>query len=142
MQEMRISRFTSLMRLSNCLILALVANCAFAQETNADGKEQPKPTKYVPEVKLEQKMDLFQGFAVSADVLGPAIRALSDYGTFEGALRLNLKNTFFPVVEAGYANCDKENDNTHVSYTTSAPFFRAGIDINMLKNNGSSEELK
>ena len=40
---------------------------------------------------LEQdSVPLFRGFQVSFDVFGAAQRALSDYGQYEGALRVNL----------------------------------------------------
>jgi hypothetical protein len=44
---------------------------------------------------------------------------------------VNLKNTFFPVAEVGFSHIDAWNDyGTH--YKSSAPFFRLGIDYNVL----------
>ncbi len=93
-----------------------------------------KPMKYV-EVKMEQpKLALFQGFTLSADLLGPIQYFMSDYGCLEGALRLNLKNTYFPIVEVGLGNFESTDANTDITYSTTAPYARIGLDINLLKD--------
>ncbi|MBR6036406.1 MAG: hypothetical protein IKP41_05570 [Bacteroidaceae bacterium] len=103
--------------------------------------EKPKPTKYVALEEQQQHLVFFQGFTLSVDGYGPVAMMISDYGTFEGALRLNLKNTFFPIFEAGVGRCSKEDFNTKVTYETSAPFGRIGIDFNMLKDKFQSNRL-
>lgn len=100
-----------------------------------------RPSQYVQDALSQKELEWFQGFTVSADVFGPAIYAFSDYGSVEGALRLNLKNTYFPVFEVGYGKCWTTDDNTHISYKSAAPFFRAGIDINILKNKWQDNRL-
>jgi len=77
---------------------------------------------------------LFRGLAVSVDLVGPAQLLLSDYGQYEASLRVNLKDKYFPVFELGYGKADAEDVTTQVSYKTSAPYARAGIDFNVLKN--------
>lgn len=103
--------------------------------------ETPKPTKYMAVEEQKEHLVFFQGFTLSADLYGPVAMIVSDYGTVEGALRLNLKNTFFPIIEAGVGKCSKDDFNTKVSYKTSAPFARIGIDFNMLKNKFQSNRL-
>ena len=103
--------------------------------------ERPKPTKYVAVEEQKEHLVFFQGFTLSVDGYGPVAMIVSDYGTLEGALRLNLKNTFFPIFEAGVGKCSKEDFNTKVSYKTSAPFGRVGIDFNMLKDKFQSNRL-
>lgn len=103
--------------------------------------EKPKPTKYVAIEEQKQHLVFFQGFALSVDAYGPVAYMVSDYGTFEAALRLNLKNTFFPIVEMGYGKCTKDDFNTKVTYKVNAPFMRVGIDFNMLKNKFQSNRL-
>lgn len=103
--------------------------------------EKPKPTKYVAIEEQKQHLVLFQGFTLSVDAYGPVAYAVSDYGTMEAALRLNLKNTFFPIVEMGYGKCSKEDFNSKVSYKVNAPFLRVGMDINMLKDKFQSNRL-
>ena len=47
---------------------------------------------------------------------------LSDYGQYEGALRINLHDEWFPIAELGYGKASHVNDPvTHISYKTSAP---------------------
>ena len=77
----------------------------------------------------------FRGFAVSADLVGLAQMQLSDYGHYEGALRLNLHDQYFPIVEVGIGRANHQKDEvTGISYKTSAPYFRVGVDVNIMKN--------
>lgn len=85
------------------------------------------------EVKTDT-VPLFKGFAVSVDIAGPAQMLLGDYGQYEAALRINLKDKYFPIFELGLGKADHENDLTQISYKTSAPYARIGVDFNLLKN--------
>lgn len=116
----RISSFI-LSVLTSSLLLLVSAIGAQAQQK----KHIVQPADTVP---------LFRGVAVSADVVGVAQLAFSDYGQYEAALRVNLKDKFFPVVELGYGKADAENVTTGMTYKTSAPYFRVGLDYNLLKN--------
>ena len=85
---------------------------------------------------------LLRGFQVSFDVFGAGMLVLSDYGQYEGALRLNLHDQWFPIVEAGIGKARHENDMvTGLSYKTTAPYFRLGADVNLLKNKHQSNRL-
>lgn len=108
--------------LSVALLLASAASSS-AQGRGAERQTMPKDT--VP---------LFSGFAVSADVVGPVMKAVGDYGQYEAAFRLNLKDRYFPVFELGCGKADHTEETTQLSYKTSAPFFRIGCDFNVLKN--------
>ena len=82
----------------------------------------------------KDSIPLFRGFAVSFDLAGPAMMQLSDQGQYEGALRVNLHDEWFPILEAGYGKANHEDDPvTGIRYQTSAPYFRIGIDKNLLK---------
>lgn len=100
-----------------------------------------KPTKYVAVTDEKSKLQLFQGFTLSADVLGPAMYALGDYGSVEAALRLNLRNTYFPIAELGYGKCDTRDGNTDITYKASAPYMRFGVDLNLLKDKYQDNRL-
>ena len=100
-----------------------------------------KPTKYVAVEEQEKKLVFFQGFTLSADLFGPLSYVISDYGSIEAALRLNLKNTYLPIVEIGYGKVENFDLNTNVSYKTNAPFARIGVDYNMLKDKFQSNRL-
>lgn len=85
---------------------------------------------------------LFRGFAVSFDLVGPVMLALGDYGTYEGALRINLHDQWFPIFELGIGRANHEDDeNTHITYKTTAPFFRIGMDWNIMKNKHADNRL-
>lgn len=85
--------------------------------------------------RLEKdSIPLFRGFAVSFDLVGPAMLMMSDYGHYEGALRLNLHDEWFPIVELGIGKAKHEKDEvTGITYKTTAPYFRVGMDWNILK---------
>lgn len=79
------------------------------------------------------KVSLFRGFAVSVDLAGAIQKAVSDYGQYEAALRINLRDKYFPIVEAGIGKADHDDAVSKISYSSSAPYFRIGVDFNMMK---------
>lgn len=87
-------------------------------------------------LKLEHdSIPLFRGFAVSFDLAGFAHMQLGDYGQYEGALRLNLHDQYFPILELGYGRANHgEDEVTGMSYQTKAPYFRLGADLNIMNN--------
>ena len=86
--------------------------------------------------RLEKdSIPFFRGFAVSFDLVGPAMLMLGDHGEYEGALRLNLHDQWFPTFEMGIGRANRENDEvTGLTYKTTAPYFRLGMDWNVMKN--------
>ena len=90
----------------------------------------------------KDSIPLFRGFSVSFDLVGPAKLMLSDHGEIEGGLRINLHDQWFPVVEIGIGKANHEEDEvTGITYKTTAPYFRLGIDLNLLKNKHQSNRL-
>ena len=83
MTRSRISSFISKSATISLLTLALTAAPAAAQNQT-------------------DSIALMRGVAVSADLIGLAQIAFSDYGQYEAAARVNLKDRYFPVVEIGY----------------------------------------
>lgn len=78
---------------------------------------------------------LFCGFAVSADLAGLAQKMLSTYGQYEAALRVNLHDQYFPIVELGIGEANHDDDEvTGIYYHTRAPYFRIGGDVNIMNN--------
>lgn len=92
---------------------------------NAKGKADGAANDSVP---------LFKGFAVSVDLVGPVQMLIGDYGQYEAAVRVNLKDRYFPTVELGIGKADHENDVTDIKYKTTAPYAKVGVDFNLLKN--------
>lgn len=85
--------------------------------------------------RLEKdSIPLFRGFSLSFDLVGPAMLLLSDHGEYEGALRINLHDQWFPVFELGIGHANHKRDEvTFITYKTTAPYFRIGMDWNILK---------
>lgn len=93
--------------------------------------------------KLEKdSIPFMRGFQVSFDLFGAGQMMLSDYGQYEAALRLNLHDQWFPIVEVGYGKASHEDDVvTGISYKTEAPYIRGGVDFNLLKKKHQSNRL-
>jgi len=82
----------------------------------------------------KDSIPMFRGFAVSFDLVGAGMMAFSDCGQYEGALRINLHDEWFPIIEAGLGRANHDDDVTHIHYSTSAPYFKIGVDKNLLKD--------
>ncbi len=84
---------------------------------------------------------LFRGLAISFDIVEPAMLMLGDKGGAEGALRVNLHDQYYPVFEMGYGRADYTDEVTEMHYKTSAPYFRIGCDLNLLKKKHTGNRL-
>ena len=89
----------------------------------------------------KDSIPVFRGFAVSFDLVGAGMAMFGDRGQYEGALRVNLHDEWFPVVELGYGKANSEDEVTKVNYKTSAPYFKVGIDRNLLKDKHGPNRL-
>jgi len=106
----------------SALLLVATATAATAQKRQAPTAEK-------------DSIAFFRGFAVSFDLVGLAKQMLGTYGEYEGALRVNLHDQWFPIVEAGIGRANHEKDEvTGLTYKTTAPYFRVGMDWNIMKN--------
>ena len=125
-RRLHISTFIS--RLTVSLLLLVVAQTSMAQ---------------LKMFRMEKdSIPFFRGFAVSFDLAGPAMLMLSDHGEYEGALRINLHDQWFPIVEAGLGSASHENDEvTQITYKTRAPYFRVGMDWNILRKKHQSNRM-
>ena len=107
-------------------VISLLLCCAAT--THAQNNKQQ--TKTI----AEDSVAFFRGAAISGDIIGLGQILLSDYGQYEASLRINLKDKYFPVIEVGYGKADAEDIVTGLKYKTSAPYGKAGIDFNLMKN--------
>ncbi len=94
-------------------------------------------------LKLEKDtIPLFRGFAVSFDLAGFAEMQLGTHGQYEAALRLNIHDQYFPIVELGIGRANHENDDvTKITYKTTAPYFRIGADVNIMNNKHTGNRI-
>ena len=72
----------------------------------------------------KDSIPVFRGFSVSFDLVGAGMLMFSDYGQYEAALRINLHDEWFPIVEAGIGKADRDDEVTLLHYKTSAPYFK------------------
>lgn len=86
--------------------------------------------------KEEVKLPLYRDFALEADISSLYSLAFEkdNYKEFMAAARVNLKGKYFPTIEAGYAYATKSTFSDIV-FETAAPFVKAGVGVNILKNN-------
>lgn len=84
---------------------------------------------------------VFGGISVGVDLVGPVMTCASSYGHYEAMCRLTLLETYFPVVEIGVGECDKSDESTNVNFSTRAPYFRIGCDMNFAKNKLSGNRI-
>ncbi len=120
MQAKHISSYI-LVLVSNLLLL-MSSQSAQAQAKIKKMAEQP------------DTIPLFRGLAVSVDAFGAGQMWLGEYGQYEAALRINIKDKYFPIVELGYGKADAKDDGTNIQYKTNAPYARIGMDWNLMKN--------
>ena len=111
---------TSIRRLAISLALLMASTAASAQMKFFTMQKDSVP--------------MFRGFAVSFDLVGVGMLMFSDRGQYEAALRINLHDEWFPIIEAGLGRADHNDEVTFIHYKTSAPYFRIGIDKNLLKD--------
>ena len=74
----------------------------------------------------------FKGIGVSVDTYGYINTLFDDYMSSEVALYANLGNRFFPTIEVGYGSTDTTDELTLISYKSSAPYYRVGLNYNFL----------
>lgn len=130
MTQKRISSFISRTAAISLALCVLATTNSMAQKHTAPNT----PNKKTAMVEKTDSIGLMRGVAVSADIVGLAQLAFSDYGQYEAALRVNLRDKYFPIVELGYGKANSEDVATKLSYSTSAPYGKIGIDFNIAKN--------
>lgn len=112
------------------LLLLTLVPTAQAQSSSRRKAEMEK----LRQKQIDDSIPWLQGFQVTTDLVGPIQRAVGSYGQVEAALRVNLKDKYFPIVELGYGDADETDDVTDIQYKSSAPYGRIGVDFNMLKD--------
>lgn len=109
---MTVKRTSSFVSRVIAISLLLIAVTTATAQSRKDATADKKLTAQKDTVAF------FRGVAVSADVVGLAQLAFSDYGQYEAALRINLKDRYFPVFELGYGTADSDNPTTNLKYKT------------------------
>lgn len=135
--RLRISRYI-------LLLLSLAAPCLADAQTADTAKvvrQKIRGVQYEAARKEVRKMPVFAGFSVSANLAGAFLATATSYGELEGAVRANIRGRYFPVIEGGLGLSDHTDDGTNLHYKTSSPFFRIGMDYNVLADPSSPNRL-
>ncbi|MBQ8098239.1 MAG: hypothetical protein IJ244_01810 [Bacteroidaceae bacterium] len=82
-----------------------------------------------------------EGFSVSGDLLGLIMHRMANYGQLEGAIRLNMKEKYFPTVEAGLGYSDHVDEETELHFKTNSPYVRIGADYNFARDLRSGNRI-
>lgn len=89
--------------------------------------ELPEGVKY--------RYPLLNGMSVSFNIFPPVLNMFgSQFGSYEGALTLDLHHRFFPQGTAGVGFCNETNDNGVKYECPALPFFKAGMLYNFNYN--------
>lgn len=108
------------------LLLSNLLLCLCPQRASAQIKELFERKDSIP---------MLRGVSVSVDLFSAAQRLLSDYGQYEAALRVNLKDKYFPILELGIGDSKHDEDIVSgIEASTRAPYGRIGCDFNIMKN--------
>ncbi len=91
------------------------------------------------EQQQKDKAPLLSGVAVSADIVGFAMKAIgAKFANMEVGGRINLLDKYFPVAELGIGDCHREGAETGNTFSTTSPYMRFGLDYNFnKKHNGN-----
>lgn len=107
---------------------------AFPVRAQDSDEPHVKTEKEIEAELAKQKVPVFMGVIVQADIVGVVMKALdADWSQMEVAARINLKEKFFPVFELGYGESDCIGTETENTFSTKAPYFRIGMDYNFSK---------
>ena len=92
-----------------------------------------------PQQKKKEKAPLLSGVAVSADVVGFAMKAVgAKFANMEVGARIGFLDKYFPVAELGIGDCHREGAETGNTFSTTSPYMRFSIDYNFnRKHNGN-----
>ena len=75
--------------------IVIISSLLILMTNNVWGQEKTN----IAIANTEDSIPLFRNISVSFDLVGLAQMAFGDYGQYEGGLRVNLKDKYFPVVE-------------------------------------------
>lgn len=130
----RIYRFISLLLLSSIAVAA-----AHAQQPVIAAAQAADSIAAQAKAQDEKKTSFIQGAGVIVDLCGLAMKGLgSDFANMEVAARLNFKEKYFPIFELGLGDSRREGMENNNSFSTTAPYFRVGMDYNFnKKQNGN-----
>lgn len=88
-----------------------------------------------------RSVPLWAGASVSVNLAGALLNTFTSSGSYEAALRLNLRNKYFPIIELGIGESNQSSETTLLHYSTRAPFARLGLDYNIKGDKRSTNRV-
>ena len=92
-------------------------------------------------VRMSKRPAFISGVSVSGDLLGLLLSGLGSYGQIEGALRVGIRQKYYPTIELGLGISDHINENTETHFKTRSPYFRIGGDYNFARDKSSGNRV-
>ena len=131
------------------LLLSSIVLPICAQNVSNDSVVSPKRVRGIQYESRDaaaaamrrKEIPLLAGMSLSGDVAGAVMALVSPYGQWEGAFRVNLKEKYFPIFEAGWGTSDHTDETSGLHYKTGAPYFKIGCDYNFMKNLTSGNRI-
>ncbi|MGN1255979.1 MAG: DUF6048 family protein [Bacteroidaceae bacterium] len=109
-------------------ICSLILSTLITTEMRAQAKPMPA------QAPKEEKAPVFGGIAVGADLVGFAMKGMGlKFANMEVCGRLNFKEKYYPIVELGIGDCTREGGENNNKFSTTAPYYRIGMDYNFNK---------
>lgn len=132
-----------------CVLLLSLSTLGLGAQTPSDTVVSQRNSgivrgvQYATEVadSLLRPIPFFAGVAVSGDLAGAVMAMVTPYGSYEGALRINLKERYFPTAEVGWGVSNHTDETTDLHFKTSAPYFRVGCDYNLANDRRSGNRI-
>lgn len=142
---LKMYRFICVLLLNVCFLIPTLATprCILADTIVEKTETQLYTSREEARRALEEgpQPHFFSGVAVGVDIVGPITRMASSSGYIEAMCRVNLLETYFPILEIGYSDCNHTDETSGVNYYTKAPYFRVGMDMNFSKNKLSGNRI-
>ena len=107
--------------------------CAAALPLLAAGNT---PSREIPKAKIP----LYQGIQLAGDLSQPLRGLISDTYGYSGKLELNLRNTYFPTLEVGYAHFDETALNG-IHNRSTGPYVKLGVNRTIASLGNRAENL-
>lgn len=105
------------------------------------GVQYGSPEEAAAALAASRPLPLFAGVSVSGDLCGALMAALGAYGQYEAAARVNMRGRYFPIFEAGIGVSNHTNETTDLHYKVHSPYFKLGMDYNVMKNLRSGNRI-
>ncbi len=138
---LRILKYSCALLLVSLLSSSLYAATPTDSDTTKTNAKRYASREEAAAAQRKAENPLFAGMSLSGDLAGLVMMGVSSYGQAEAALRINMKNRYFPIFEAGWGVCDHDEYTTGLHYKTNAPFFRIGCDYNLAKDRKSGNRI-